>query len=37
MDWKDGRLVGVEVFEASGLLHDDLPTAAERIDEYLTG
>src|SRR4051794_36471650 len=37
MDGKDGRLVGVEVLEASGLRHGDLPAAAERIDEYLTG
>jgi uncharacterized protein YuzE len=33
MDWKDGRLVGVEVLGASDLLQDDLLAAAERIDE----
>lgn len=33
MDWKDGRLVGVEILGASDLLHDDLLAAAERIDE----
>ncbi|MCU1483170.1 MAG: hypothetical protein JWQ19_3956 [Subtercola sp.] len=33
MDWKDGRLVGVEVLGASDLLHDDLLAAAQRIDE----
>jgi uncharacterized protein YuzE len=33
MDWKGGRLVGVEILGAQDLLHDDLLAAAERIDE----
>jgi uncharacterized protein YuzE len=33
MDWKGGRLVGVEILGASDLLHDDLLPGAERIDE----
>lgn len=33
MDWKDGRLGGVEVLGASDLLDDDLLATAEHIDE----
>lgn len=29
LDWKDGRLVGVEILNASALLHPDLLAEAE--------
>jgi uncharacterized protein YuzE len=29
MDWKDGKIVGVEVLDASALLHADLLARAE--------
>jgi len=32
MDWKDGRIVGLEVLDAQALLHDDLVASAERLD-----
>ena len=32
LDWKDGRIVGLEVIDASKLLHDDLLALADRID-----
>ncbi|WP_353320527.1 DUF2283 domain-containing protein [Mycobacterium sp.] len=31
LDWKDGKLVGIEVLCASTLLHEDLLGAAERL------
>lgn len=31
MDWKDGRIVGLEVLDASSLLHPDLLAQAERL------
>ena len=31
LDWKDGRLVGIEVLDASRRLHPDLLKQAERI------
>ncbi len=31
MDWKDGRIVGFEVLDASRLLHPDLLAEAERL------
>lgn len=31
LDWKDGRLVGVEVLDARELLHSDFIAAAEHI------
>ena len=31
LDWKDGRLVGIEVLDASRRLHPDLLEQAERI------
>lgn len=31
MDWKDGRIVGLEVLDASALLHDDLVARAEQL------
>lgn len=31
MDWKGGRLVGVEILNASKLLHDDLLDEAEVV------
>lgn len=30
MDWKDGRIVGLEVLDAAGLLHSDLLALADR-------
>ena len=33
LDWKDGKIVGLEVLDASALLHADLLAQAERIDE----
>jgi uncharacterized protein YuzE len=30
MDWKDGKIVGLEVLDASSLLHADLLAQAER-------
>jgi uncharacterized protein YuzE len=30
MDWKDGKLVGIEILSASALLHADLLDEAER-------
>jgi hypothetical protein len=29
MDWKDGRLIGIEILDATRHLHDDLLQAAE--------
>lgn len=29
MDWKDGRLVGIEILDATRHLHDDLLQAAD--------
>lgn len=31
LDWKDGRLVGVEVLDASSRLHHDLLEEAETL------
>jgi uncharacterized protein YuzE len=31
LDWKDGRIVGLEVLDASSLLHPDLLAQAERL------
>jgi uncharacterized protein YuzE len=31
LDWKDGKLVGLEVLDASKLLHEDLLSQATRI------
>ena len=31
LDWKDGRIVGLEVLDASKLLHDDLLALADQI------
>jgi hypothetical protein len=31
LDWKDGRIAGLEVLDASKLLHDDLLSLAEQI------
>jgi hypothetical protein len=30
MDWKDGKIAGLEVLDASALLHADLLAQAER-------
>ena len=32
VDWKEGRIVGLEILDASAVLHQDLLAAAERID-----
>ncbi|HEX6355412.1 DUF2283 domain-containing protein [Actinophytocola sp.] len=31
MDWRDGKIVGLEVLDASSLLHPDLIAQAERL------
>jgi hypothetical protein len=31
MDWKQGKIVGLEVLDASGVLHPDLLAEAERV------
>jgi len=31
LDWKDGRLVGIEILDAAHHLHDDLLQTAEAI------
>jgi uncharacterized protein YuzE len=31
MDWRDGRIVGMEVLDASKLLHHDLLDNAEKV------
>ncbi len=31
LDWKDGKVVGLEILDASKLLHDDLLAEAERF------
>lgn len=31
MDWRDGKIVGLEVLDASTLLHPDLLAQAERL------
>ena len=31
LDWKDGKIVGLEILDASALLHEDLLAEAERI------
>jgi len=31
MDWKNGRIVGLEVLDARALLHDDLVASAEQL------
>jgi uncharacterized protein YuzE len=31
MDWRDGKIVGLEVLDASSLLHPDLLARAERL------
>ena len=31
LDWKDGKVVGLEILDASKLLHDDVLAEAERI------
>ena len=33
MDWKDGKIVGLEVLDATALLHPDLLAAATRPGE----
>jgi uncharacterized protein YuzE len=30
MDWRDGKLVGIEILSASSLVHKDLLDEAER-------
>jgi uncharacterized protein YuzE len=37
MDWKDGKIVGIEVLEASSLLHADLLAQAHRPGGRPTG
>jgi uncharacterized protein YuzE len=32
LDWKDGRLVGIEILDAGSTLHQDLLDQAEVID-----
>jgi uncharacterized protein YuzE len=32
MDWRDGRIAGLEVLDASALLHADLLARARRLD-----
>jgi uncharacterized protein YuzE len=31
LDWKDGRLVGIEILDATRHLHDDLLQAADTV------
>jgi hypothetical protein len=33
MDWRDGRIVGLEVLDASKLLHRDLLANAEKLGD----
>ena len=37
MDPKDGKIVGLEVLDASSLLHADLLAQAQRADSRQTG
>jgi uncharacterized protein YuzE len=37
MDWKDGKIVGLEVLDAASLLHADLPAQAQRPGSRQTG
>lgn len=37
MDWKDGKIVGLEVLDASSLLHADLLAQAQRPGSRQTG
>jgi uncharacterized protein YuzE len=32
MDWKDGRIVGLEVLDARGFLHDAFIASAEQLE-----
>lgn len=37
MDWKDGKIVGLEVLDASALLHADLLAQAQRPGSHQPG
>ena len=37
LDWKDGKIAGLEVLEASSLLHADLLAQAQPPDSYQAG
>ena len=37
MDWRNGKIVGLEVLEASNLLHADLLAEARQPDRGQTG